>query len=148
MSQPAGYGYDPRFPDPEILDNENFVAALPTFSTTETVPFKFRIADLENDGNCADGPFNANALVMFAIAKVGTVDGNGDLDQKVFVPVEVYTANSTDPVAPAYFDDPASPSQYYHFNAKFPGYDPGIYQMVSVALTNNFNAVVVYFKVQ
>lgn len=148
MSQPTGYNYDPRDPDPEILDNELFVAALPTFSTTETVPFKFRIADLEYGGNCTDGPFNANAAVMFAIAKVATLNGDGTVADKVFVPKEVYPANSSDPVAPAYFNDPASPTQYYHFNAKFPGYEAGVYQMVLVAISNNFNAVVVYFKVQ
>jgi hypothetical protein len=146
MYQPMGY--DPTNPDPEILDQAAFVADLPTFSTTETVPFKFRIADLEFDGTCNDGPFNANALVMFAVAQVATLNPDGTVAEKTFVPKEVYRANSDEPVAPAYFDDPASPTQYYHFNAKFPGYPPGVYQMVLVALTNNFNAVVVYFKVE
>lgn len=130
--------FEPPMFDVEDIDDPN----LPTFSTTETVPLKFRVADLAQ-GSCeAGGPYLANAQILMSMARVRDFNGN-----QVFEPVPVQSAGGSQPENPAIFGNPANPNQYYHYNAKFTGYEPGIYQMVLVALTDNFEYEVRYFRV-
>ena len=68
----------------------------------------------------------------------------------VFVPTPVYAAGNSAIVDPALFNEADLPTKTYHFNGKFPDppYEPGVYQIVLVPLTDNFAAEVRYFKVQ
>ena len=143
--------------DPDILYNSDFVAALPVFSTTETAPFKFKIAATEecnpNDpddcweipANCNSGPYVTSATVLMSIARLR----EGTPLEEVFVPTPVYAAGNSAIVDPAIFNEAENPTKTYHFNGKFPDppYEPGVYQIVLVPLTDNFGAEVRYFKV-
>lgn len=143
--------YEPMLPgwvewtDSDVL--EYFTAAdFPAYSTTETVALKFQIADLDApDGSCDSGPYIEAAVVLMSIARVRD-ENYGVLDP--FEPVPIYAAGSSAVVDPALFNSAANPTKQYHFNAKFTGYEPGIYQLVLVPLTNNFAAEVRYFRVQ
>jgi len=130
--------FEPPMFDVEDIDDPN----LPTFSTTETVPLKFRVADAVL-GSCeAGGPYLENAQILMSMARV-----RDNFGTQVFEPVQVQSAGGSQLENPAIFGNPANPNQYYHYNAKFTGYEPGIYQMVLVALTDNFEYEVRYFRV-
>jgi hypothetical protein len=144
VRNPEGFDYF----DPDLLDDPLFRAALPEFSTTENVPFKFRVAAIQSDGSwsCDSGPFIDNAIILFSIARLRTPDP-GSTALEPFQPVPVISAGGSSAEDPAIFSGPASPSQYYHYNAKFTGYLAGYYQIVLVPLTDNFAAEVRYFEV-
>ena len=55
-----------------------------------------------------------------------------------FEPVLLYSAGGSAEIDPAIFNEAGLPTTQYHFNAKFTGFAPGIYQFVLVPLTNNF----------
>ena len=142
LNQGTGDGemcaFEPPMFDVEDIDDPN----LPAFSTTETVPLKFRVADALL-GSCeAGGPYLENAQILMSMARV-----RDNFGAQVFEPVQVQSAGGSQPENPAIFGNPANPNQYYHYNAKFTGYEPGIYQMVLVALTDNFEYEVRYFRV-
>ncbi len=130
--------------DSDIL--EYYTAAdFPAFSTTESVPFKFYIADVDNQGTCeSGGPWIDGAIVLMSVARVR--DENYQVLDP-FEPVLLYSAGGSAEIDPAIFNEAGLPTTQYHFNAKFTGFAPGIYQFVLVPLTNNFAAEIRYVRV-
>jgi len=133
-------------PFTEVTDPDD--PFIPTFSLTESVPLKFRVAEKICMGDnctydCDAGPFVDDARVLIAIARI---DPN---DPSFFEPKRVLSAGGSGEEDPAIMADPASPGQYYHYNLKFSeGYEPGIYTLVLVALTDNFPVESFYFELE
>ena len=102
------------------------------------MPVKFRVAEGTCDvANCQNGPYLMEAEILLSIARI-------DPD---FDPIDIQCVGTPDCDPLPIFENPNNPNLPYHLNVRTDGYEPGIYQAVLVAMTDNFAAVWTYFVV-
>ncbi|HSL16444.1 MAG TPA: hypothetical protein VLB51_00895 [Methylomirabilota bacterium] len=146
-------GWESPLSNQDRLDPNDPFFGLPTFNGGSAVPLKFRVAALPPGGSCEPGdpayvdvcsgaPYGyvTGAQVLLSVAKI--YDAFGVEDFTPLVPTA--TASST---PGNIFGDPSSPSTPYHYNLDTSGYEPGVYQAVAVALTDNFRVDWTYFVI-
>jgi len=133
-------GFTPPLITSADIDDPN----LPEYNAGSVVPIKFKVADLDAGGNCQNGPFLTGVTAMLSVAKVR--DGAGDPD---FDPIEdPEFSGGYDPDGPPIFKSPTSPSTPYNLGLDTNEYEPGTYQIVVIALTDNFEVQYTYFKIK
>ena len=128
-------GFTPPLIASVDIDDPN----LPEYNAGSVVPIKFKVADLDAGGDCQNGPFLTGVTAMLSVAKV----------KPDFDPIEdPEFSGGYDPDGPPIFKSPTSPSTPYNLGLDTNGYDPGTYQIVVVALTDNFEVQYTYFKIK
>lgn len=140
-------GWESPLPNIFMLDPNDPFFGLPEYNGGSAVPLKFRVA--ATDGNpcgtydyCAmpDFGYVTGAQVLLSVAKI--YDANlGD----VFIPMDPSETSGDDSNL---FGNPNNPSTPYHYNLDTTGYEPGVYQAVAVALTDNFAVDWTYFAIR
>lgn len=146
-------GWEDPLSDIDYIDPENPSIGLPSYNPGSSVPLKFRVAALPTGGSCdpqddsyvdvcngAPYGYVTGAQVLLSVAKI--YDGADVLD---FTPLVPTATSATTPGT--IFGNPSSPSTPYHYNLDTSGYDPGVYQAVAVALTDNFTVDWTYFAI-
>ncbi|MCK5375921.1 MAG: hypothetical protein KAJ97_02490 [Acidobacteria bacterium] len=131
---------------PPLIASADIDDPLPEYNSGSVVPIKFKVADLGADppGTCQNGPFLTGVTAMLSVAKVR--DGAGDPD---FDPIEdPEFSGGYDPDGPPIFHSPNSPSTPYNLGLDTNDYEPGTYQIVVIALTDNFEVQYTYFKIK
>jgi len=128
-------GFTPPLIASADIDDPN----LPEYNSGSVVPIKFKVADLDAGGDCQNGPFLTGVTAMLSVAKV----------RPDFDPIEdPEFSGGYDPDGPPIFHSPNSPSTPYNLGLDTNDYDPGTYQIVVVALTDNFEVQYTYFKIK
>jgi sugar lactone lactonase YvrE len=130
------------FESPLVYPTEPDDPNLPIISAGSTLPVKFRVALglCPEDGgfaDCQNGPYLDQAEVLLSIARI----------DPFFDPIDVECVGTPDCEPLPIFENPNNPNLPYHLNLRTDGYEPGIYQAVLVAMTDNFPAVWTYFVV-
>jgi hypothetical protein len=141
-------GWEDPLPDVDYIDPQDPFFGLPSYNAGSSLPIKFRVAALPSGGSCASDPcgsgapdgYVTGAQVLLSVAKI--YDEFGDPD---FVPIAPTATSATTPEN--LFGNPNSPSTPYHYNLDTSGYEPGVYQAVAVALTDNFVVEWTYFAI-
>jgi len=142
-------GWQDPLPNVATLDPIDPFLGLPLYNSGSSVPLKFKVAALATGETCettdpCDGSPNGyveNAKVLLSVAKV--FDAAGSPDFRPLVPTS--TSSSVDGTI---FGSPTSPATPYHYNLDTTGYEPGVYQAVAVALTDNFEVEWTYFAIR
>jgi hypothetical protein len=141
-------GWEDPLPDVDFVDPDDPFFGLPFYNSGSAVPVKFRVAALPDGGTCAvDDPcdgapygYVTGAQILLSVAKIYDEFGEED-----FVPISPTATSANTPGN--IFGNPTSPSTPFHYNLDTSDYDPGVYQAVAVALTDNFRVEWTYFAI-